>query len=348
MKDIHVAVTGINATDNPGPGTGVIRSLRHSSDFDGKIIGLAYDVMDPGIYLSDLVNVSYMIPYPSQEPKVLLDRIAYIHSIEHIDVLIPTLDAELLNFIKIEPELKKMGIHMFLPTKKCFELRSKNLLADFCQKNEIAVPKTHSISTLDELYKLDIQYPVYVKGIFYDAYMAYSVAQAASAFNNIAYKWGVPVIVQEFVQGEEFDVVALGDEGTTIGAVAMRKMSLTDKKKAWAGITIENTELIELTHKLIKALKWRGPMEAEIMLDRSGELYLIEINPRFPAWCFLAPGAGQNLAQALVRLALGEKVEPFVAYEVGKLFVRYSAEVLADIKDIEKLTTSGTLELRGA
>ena len=40
-----VAVTGLNATDNPGPGVSVIRSLRAHPDFDGRIVGLAYDGM---------------------------------------------------------------------------------------------------------------------------------------------------------------------------------------------------------------------------------------------------------------------------------------------------------------
>ena len=35
---LTVAVTGLNATDNPGPGVGVIRSLRHCND-DVRVIG---------------------------------------------------------------------------------------------------------------------------------------------------------------------------------------------------------------------------------------------------------------------------------------------------------------------
>ncbi len=36
-----------------------------------------------------------------------------------------------------------------------------------------------------------------------------------------------------------------------------------------------------------------------------------EINPRIPAWVYLAVGAGQNIPEALVNLALGKKVEPY-------------------------------------
>lgn len=345
MENINIAVTGINATDNPGPGSGVIRSLRYDPDFKGRIIGLAYDVMDPGIYLHNIVNSAYLIPYPLNGAQELLERIKYIHSMERIDVIIPTLDAEILNFIKIQDDLKEMGIQTFLPTEKGFKMRSKDLLANFCAENEIAAPKTHVVSSINEIYQLNIQYPVYVKGIFYDARIAYTLSEIIAAFQSISYKWGVPIIIQETVVGEEFDVVALGDgEGGTIGAVPMRKMSLTDKQKAWAGVTIDNPELLEMTRRVISLLKWRGPLEVEAMVEKNtGEIHLIEINPRFPAWSFLAPGAGQNLASALVKLALDEQVESSQEYKVGKLFVRYSSEVLADIEDIEKLTTSGML-----
>ncbi len=38
---VTLAITGLNNTDNPGPGVPVIRSLRESEDFDLTIIGLA-------------------------------------------------------------------------------------------------------------------------------------------------------------------------------------------------------------------------------------------------------------------------------------------------------------------
>lgn len=40
-KPLTIAVTGLNATDNPGPGVSVLRSLRLAPDFDGRLVGLA-------------------------------------------------------------------------------------------------------------------------------------------------------------------------------------------------------------------------------------------------------------------------------------------------------------------
>jgi carbamoyl-phosphate synthase large subunit len=84
-------------------------------------------------------------------------------------------------------------------------------------------------------------------------------------------------------------------------------------------------------------------MELELIKTSKNELYIIEINPRIPAWVYLAVGAGQNLPEAMVRLALGEKVKPFDKYQIGRMFVRYSYDLIIDLKDFEKLSTTGKL-----
>jgi carbamoyl-phosphate synthase large subunit len=139
-------------------------------------------------------------------------------------------------------------------------------------------------------------------------------------------------------------VVALGDgKGNTIGAVPMRKQYITDKGKAWSGITLDDPKLLDLTHRIIRATNWRGGMELEIVKSSKNELFIIEINPRIPAWVYLAVGAGQNLPEALVKLALGQEVQPYESYEVGKMFVRYSYDLITNLKEFEKLSTLGEL-----
>ncbi|MFI5151622.1 MAG: ATP-grasp domain-containing protein, partial [Bacteroidia bacterium] len=148
----------------------------------------------------------------------------------------------------------------------------------------------------------------------------------------------------QFVYGQEVNVTALGDgKGNTIGAVPMRKQYITDKGKAWSGISIDDKELMSICRKMIKSTKWRGGMELEIIKTAEGDYYLLEINPRFPAWVYLAVGCGQNHPEALVRMALGEKVLAFKKYDIGKLFVRYSFDLIVGLDEFEKISTLGEL-----
>jgi len=343
---LNIAVTGLNNTDNPGPGIPVIRSIRESDAFDVRIIGLAYENLEPGIYMRDMVDKTYQIPYPSSGSDVLMKRLEYINSIENIDVLIPNFDAELYTFMKSEARLKKMGIHTFLPTLEQFEERNKSNLPEFGKKYEINVPNSKSMINPWDIKEIknDIQYPLLVKGKFYDAYIAYNDEQVANHFNKISAKWGVPVIIQEFVRGTEVNVVALGDgKGNTIGAVPMRKQYITDKGKAWGGITLSDEHMLKITQDLISATKWKGGMELEMIKTIDNEYYMIEINPRIPAWVYLAVGAGQNIPEALVKLAMGMDVEPFKNYVSGTMFIRYSYDLIGNISQFEKLSIEGEL-----
>ena len=346
-RTINIGVTGLNAIDSPGPGVPVIRALRESTAFDVRIIGLSYEAMEPGIYMHNLVDKTYQIPLPSAGQQALLARLEYIHAQEKLDVIIPNFDAELFNFIQLANVLKSnYNINVFVPTLEQFEARHKVNLHEYGKKHGIDVPKSKTIFAVKDVYPLEqeFEYPYVVKGKFYDATIVYSADQAVAAFHKIASKWGLPIIIQEFIQGQEVNVTAIGDgQGNLIGAVPMRKQYITDKGKAWSGISIDDDKMLNMAKKLIHSTKWRGGLELEIVRTDAEKYYLLEINPRFPAWVYLAVGCGQNHPEALVRMAMGETVAPFEKYDVGKMFVRYSYDMIVNLDEFEKISINGEL-----
>jgi len=348
-RNITVAVTGLNNIDSPGPGIPVIRALRESRDFDVRIIGLSYETLEPGIYMQEMAHKVYQLPLPTAGTATLQERLRYIREKEQPDVIIPNFDAELHNFIKIAGWMKKeLGLSSFLPSHESFEERQKSELNKFGEKYGVKVPASHMITQLQELKKLEeeekLEYPIVVKGRYYDAWVASSFEQASSYFYKIVAKWGYPVILQQFIAGTEVNVTALGDgNGRCIGAVPMRKLYITDKGKAWSGISLEDEKLLQTARSLVEKSRWRGGCELEFIKTKKDEYYLLEMNPRFPAWVYLANGCGQNHPEALVKMALGEEVEPFTRYESGKIFIRYAYDMIVDIADFEKISTTGEM-----
>jgi carbamoyl-phosphate synthase large subunit len=341
-----IAVTGLNAIDSPGPGVPVVRALREARSFNARIIGLAYETLEPGIYMHDIIDRTYRIPYPSSGTEFLVERIMDIHRKEKLDVIIPNFDAEIFSFIRIAPELKACGIQMFLPTLKQFEERHKVNLPEFGKKYDIRVPESTTVNSVNDIEDAleDFDWPILVKGKFYDATIAYNKQQVTDAFRKIAGKWGLPIILQEHIRGTEYNVTGLGDgAGNTIAAVPMRKQYITDKGKAWGGITITDQHLLDLTHHFIRKTNWRGSFELELMKTGKEEFFMLEINPRIPAWIYLAVGAGQNIPEALVNLALGKPFEPYSTYHAGKMFIRYSWDMIVDLEEFQKISTEGEL-----
>jgi len=343
---LTIGVTGLNAHDNPGPGIAVIRSLKDAYGESVKIIGLAYESLEPGIYMDGMVDKTYQIPYPSAGSAALLERLESIHEKEQLDLIIPNFDSELYNFIRIAGHLAGIGIKTFLPTHAQLAARDKINLGDFGSKHNFKVPEFSLLNNINDISNAagQLNYPFVIKGRFYEAQIVNNTEAAKKAFYELSAKWGLPVIAQEYIPGTEINVAGLGDgSGKAISVVPMRKLYITDKGKAWAGITIEDTELIQLGQQFCSALHWKGGFELELMKDSAGNLYLLEVNPRFPAWVYLTAAAGQNQPAALVKMALGEQVEPYTQYTTGKMFIRYSWDEIVDIGKFQQFSAFGEL-----
>lgn len=312
-----------------------------------KIIGLTYDPLDVGAYMSGICDHAYLIPYPSQGSRSLYARLKEIHEKISIDVILPTLDSELQTFLRIAAELKGLGLRSFLPTLESLESCSKARISRLKETHGINVPHGILLGNAADLSMLQDQFsfPVMVKGRFYDAEIAHTVSEAERIFHRFSSEWGLPVVVQEYIMGEEYDCVAVGDgAGQLVGAVPMRKLRLSEKGKAWGGITISDPEMDAFAREIIGKTQWRGPCELEIIKSSTdSRYYLIEINPRFPAWCYLSAQAGQNLPWACVQLARGVPVEPFDSYTIGAMFLRHSVDVVYPLSMLESLTTQGEL-----
>jgi len=134
MEEIKVGISGINAVDNPGPGVGVARSLKEAEGLKVKVVGLAYDAMEPGIYMDWLIDKSFIVPYPSGGHDEFIARLLYIKNHYGLDFVFPNLDAELPVYIKYRNELEREGIQTFLPTTEQFRLRGKDRLDEVAKE----------------------------------------------------------------------------------------------------------------------------------------------------------------------------------------------------------------------
>lgn len=338
-----IGVSGINAVDNPGPGVPAARSLKEDADLRARIIGLAYDAMEPGLYLDWVVDKSYLLPYPSGDGEALLARLLDIRRREGLDLVIPNLDAELPFYIKHADTLADHGIRTFLPTLEQFKLRGKDRLNEIADRIGLELPRTRVVHSLGELLAAveELGLPVMVKGSFYKAHRCATPSEAVAHFHELVAEWGYPVIVQQVVAGDELNVIGLGDgEGGSLGQVAIKKLSVTAIGKIWTGVTVHHAAMLAATERFIREFHWRGPFELECIVH-GPRVYLIEVNPRFPAWVYFATGVGLNLPSRLARRCLGRPTPTSSEYAAGKLFVRYTYEVVTDLAAFQKAVTRG-------
>lgn len=344
MSALTVAVTGLHAGENPQPGPGVIRSLRRACH-DLTVVGLAYEVLESGVYVDGLTDVVYKIPRPSQGRAALLARWDDILSQQPVDILIPTLDAELPNLIQLAPELARRGVQMLLPDSAAFSARHKSELPDLAKRCDCRVPESRCVFTHEGLLMAAQLhgFPLIVKGPYYGAVCVHNEAELEATFNRLIADWGGPVILQRQLHGGEFDVMAVGDgQGGLSGCCAVRKTLLSEKGKGFGAMAVRDGRLLEICGRIAAELKWRGPIELEFIHDEaSEEYYLIEINPRFPAWVDFPSQFGHNLPHLVVEALQNGRVEHLEEFAPGRFFVRHAVDVVGDVRELGEFSVSG-------
>lgn len=128
------------------------------------------------------------------------------------------------------------------------------------------------------------------------------------------------VIIQEVIEGPEYGVDLLyGKNEQFIGFTAKKKLAMrageTDK-----AVTVEPERFAAIIEKIGRSLPHRGNLDCDF-LERDGQLYLLELNPRFGGGYPFTHLAGANHVQMLLDDYQGKALQPY-AYQVGKSFAK--------------------------
>ncbi len=335
MKTPCIAVSGLHRGENPQPGAGIIRSLRRVYP-EAEFVGLVYDIQESGIYAAGGPDHVQLMPYPNAGQEAFLERIDALLAEAAIDILIPSLDAEIELLVHLADELEERCIRTCLPSREALRRRAKAFLPELAKTCGIAIPETrvaHDMYAVRAMLN-SLEFPLMVKGAYYDARRVQNGVQAQYAAAKLFSQWGAPVILQRCVAGPEFNVLGLGDGlGGVSGLCSIRKTAVSEAGKGLGGIVIEDETLTKLVRRLIGELRWNGPFEVELIRDEAaGRYVLIEINPRFPAWIDFPSQIGANFPAALVRRLLGETPgEPLPPCAPGTFFLRHQIEVIGEV-----------------
>jgi diaminopimelate decarboxylase len=168
---------------------------------------------------------------------------------------------------------------------------------------------------------------VWLKGPYYDAARTPSWDVFEAARNALTKVWSTQrLFLQAHVSGYEESVMLSAYKGELLTAVSMRKRDITPEGKTWAGdISEVPDDFMTPLRAMVKELGWTGGGELEMVRDAGGQAWLLEMNPRFPAWVHGATIAGHNLPGLLVQAASG--VPAAAAPSHGPEFTRVVLEV---------------------
>lgn len=94
------------------------------------------------------------------------------------------------------------------------------------------------------------------------------------------------------------------------------------------------TELVDMTRRLLDWLQWHGVAMVEWRRDDRGSVHLMEINPRLWGSLPLTIAAGVDIPRGLLALARGEALAPAPAWRVGFTARNLTEDVLWTINNL--------------
>jgi diaminopimelate decarboxylase len=318
---LQIFVSGVHSGPNPSPGVGVARSLRQA--FAGvRLIGVDYSPRSTGLSWPDFDEVIICTPWNSADLERQRDMVE--ERMQRDAVWISGLDLETIWMAAVLPGCRGLLIPSntaLVSTRKPGEFVA-NALA-------IGVPPTVSLSASDlELHAFCRQFGwnVWLKGPWYEATRISSWLSLQQAYQLLANTWGEQGFAQCHIDGVEESIAFCAHQGRMLDAVYMKKREITAEGKTWSG-KIESVpdDLHGRLAELIAELRWTGGGEVEMVRDARGDRWLLELNPRFPAWIFGATLAGHNMPAKLVQAECGGEIRPEVA--VGCDFTRVVIEI---------------------
>lgn len=300
---MRIYISGLYSGTNPQPGIGITRSLRQAYP-DATLVGVEYSNRSSGIHWTDLDELWLQRPWEELNLDAYAGEVRA--ALESGAVWISGFDLEIMWLASLFPEGHK---NLLTPSARALRKISKPGV-EAHKGLPVRIPPFISTEHSDwdiHTFCRQHDWKVWLKGPYYEAvrtpgWDSFEIMRAV-----LTRAWSTErLFLQTHVTGYEESVCFCAYEGELLDSVYMRKRELTEEGKTWAGDVTEVAEEFTIPLKrMVKELNWTGGAELEMVRDAEGQLWLLECNPRFPAWIHGATIAGKNLPAIMVERATG-------------------------------------------
>ena len=296
------------------------KAARDRLNIDGKVVAADISDMAPAIYFADKF---YLIPAIGEENYI--SSVIDICRKEKIDLIVPTIDTELLILAENREEIENStGAKVLLSDNRVIKIcRDKNNTQDFFEENNFGVPK---LLTHKEIEKGEYSFPLFIKpedGSSSINTFKINNAKELKFFSEYIDK----PIIQEYMSGKEFSIDVFCDfESNPITIVPRERISMRSGEIA-KGVINKDREIIDDVNRLISILKPIGHITIQCMKTDEGIKY-IEINPRFGGGAPMSIDAGADSCENLYRILRGEKLSYNENYKDGNVFLRFDSSIM--------------------
>lgn len=307
--------------------TGVGRRIELLQAFRNAALVLNRDLK---IYGADMAGTAPALAYCDFVRKVVamkdpsyIENLLTICSKDQIDLLIPTIDTDLLVLSENRDRFEEIGTKVLISAPDMIRIcRDKNHTSRFFVDCGLQAPLP-----VNDWRQYEGGYPAFIKPK--DGSSSINAYKVENAEELELYAGQIKdYVVQPFVEGTEYTIDIFCDwQGEPISIVPRERVQVRAGEVLKTRITMDD-RMIREAKALCRAFRPYGPMTVQLIRDsESGTDYYIEINPRFGGGAPLSMKAGARSAEAVLRLLDGEKVDYCTQIADAAVYSRFDQSV---------------------
>ena len=229
-----------------------------------------------------------------------IDNLLEICKDDHIDLIIPTIDTDLLVLSENKGRFEANGTKVLISAVDKIRIcRDKNLTSQFFVDCGLLAPLP-----INDWKLYDSGFPAFIKPKDGSSSINAFRVESAEELEVYADQIG-DYVVQPFVDGREFTIDIFCDwNGNPVSIVPRERLQVRAGEVLKTRIDMD-LKMIEESRAICEAFQPCGPITVQLIRDDDGVDWFIEINPRFGGGAPLSMKAGARSAETILKMLEG-------------------------------------------
>lgn len=316
----------------------ILKSLKNSGNKIFILISERGNYADSSKYVDECIMTTY-----SDKSKDYLEQLKVVIKDKKIDVVIPMGDTS-AEFLSINRDVLTPLVHFKMPSYNAFmDGYDKNRLMSLCSDKGYPHPLTIDLSKTD--YKehdnfISFPYPGLLKPNCTTGGRGMSLIRTYDdllrIYPKIKAQYG-DCHLQQFIKegGKQIKLqLYVNEKGELLNSSVMEKVRWYPVKggSSCCAVSVKNEKMVQICYKVLTDIKWIGFADFDTIEDPdTGELLIMEINPRLPACIGAAVNAGIDWGQIIVDDYMGRSQKEY-HYKEGIVLRHLGFDVLWFLK----------------
>ena len=306
-------------------------------------VGVMRAVMGPGVRIiaGDLDAYAaglYLVPEPQRrllyrgDDPAFVDHILEICKADGVDVVVPTVDSELVPLARARGGFDELGVRLVLAHLETLETCLDKWTLVRRVGDVVRVPAT-TLADGDAALE-EIPLPVIVKPRSGSGSRGIRLIRERDELLRVERDGSQ--LVQEYLPGAEFSVdVLTAFDGRVVGVVPRERLKI-DSGIAVTARAVHDGGLESSAAAVAEAIGLVGVANVQLKRADDGEPALLEVNPRFPGTMPLTIAAGVNMPKLAVGEALGTPMPAGRVQFRETAMVRYLEDQCFPVEELER------------